>query len=149
MDTGLYYGLRLFEWATGKPELSNNDFYCKDYDHREYVCTDPDNPKILPFGFLLPVAALGNTFNTATVQVVMVCSETGESEDIQTDPTDWIQTNDDNGVYIHYKANSNVSAATEDIPPAVYHLEINNIVMGATIYRYYSDSFVLKHKITT
>lgn len=149
MDTGLYYGLRLFEWDADKPELSNNDFYCKDYDHREYVCTDPDHARLLAMGFLLPASALGETFSAATVQVVLVCTETGESEVVDTESADWVQTDVDDGVYVHYKALNDVSAATEDIPVGIYHIEVNNVVMGGTTYRFYSDSFVLKHKIST
>lgn len=145
MDTGIYYGFRLFNFASGKPELTENDFYCKGYIHNEYVVINPTQDKLLPMGVKLPSSALGNTLNPANIVVKMVCNESEDEYTIATNIADWVQTDADDGVYINYLA-AYIFTSAVPINPGKYHLIISIVGMGAT-YSFYSDTFILKRYI--
>lgn len=144
MDTGLYYGLRLFDYAEGKPELTENDFYCEGYIHKEYVVLNPSADKLLPMGVKLPSSASGNTLVPANIIVKMVCHDSEDEYTIVTNTSDWVQT-DVGGTYIHYLAVNTFTSAVP-IPPGKYHLVISNVVMDVA-YSFYTDTFILKRYI--
>ncbi len=150
MDTGLYYGLRFFEFNDQKSELTDNDFYCKDYDHSEYIHL----PKIagafgglLPFGLKFPESAIGSSFSANDVECKIICKKTGDESVLSLDPSDWKLTNTPNAVYLHYLA-LQPFAANPPIAPGLYHIEINNVVLDDT-YRFYSDTFILDNHVAS
>ena len=147
MDTGLYHALRFYEWNEDKPELTDNDFYCKDYEHTEYIILDPSNNRLLPFGFKLPASALGSSFNANVITGKIICKNTGAEQTLVFAPADWVRTDTADAVYIHYTALEQFAATTK-LTPGIYHIEINNVVLDQT-YRFYSDNFILKRYIAS
>ena len=147
MDTGLYHGLRFFDWDANKKELTDNDFYCKDYDHSEYIILDPDSDRLLPFGFKLPASALGSTLNAALIEMFLVCQSSGASQQITFDPSDWVQTDTADAVYVHYRA-LNAFGTAVDIKPGIYHLVVDKIGLDGD-YRFYSDTFILRKYVAS
>lgn len=140
METGLYYGLRMFDAAAGEPELTENNFYCREYRHNEYIYLPSTMNKLLPFGMMFPGSAIGSLFDTGTVSAVFVCHETGDDFDISIASGDWIQTDTDDAVYLHNKAEL-AFTPTEPIPYGKYHIEMS-LTLNGVVYSYYSDTFL-------
>ena len=150
MDTGLYHGLRFYEWNEDKPELTDNDFYCKDYEHTEYInmpVVSGTYGGLVPFGFKLPASALGNSFDANAIVGKIICKKTGEESTLSFDPADWHRTDTADAVYIHYLA-LQPFGATPSISPGLYHIDINNVVLDVT-YRFYSDTFILRKYVAS
>jgi len=139
METGLYLPLRMYNNAEGKPELTDNDFYCKDYDHHEYLNLDPDENKILPFCVVLSSDALGEPYvsNTAT----LISLEDGSEYEITLADSDFVEETVGSEVYIFYKGVV-AFTSTESIPCGRYHLELK-IQLTFKDYNFYSDTFLL------
>lgn len=138
METGIYYALRFFDWHADKPELTDNNFYCRHYTHNEYVCMYGEN-KLLPFGVKVGAAYIGETFNPATVDMKFICHESGGEIGITPALSGWVQTDVEDGVCIHYTAEDDFTP-DDPIPFGIYHIELE-FTLGATTHKFYSDTF--------
>lgn len=145
MATGLFQPFRIYDWAADKPELSNNDFYCRDYDHDEYIVLPPDATKLLPFVIIFKAANPDFVPNYASTTFKLVCSESGVAKAITLNPNDF--TTEINGVdrYIFYSAATAFTSGVK-IPAGRYHLLIEKLKLGVD-YAFYSETFIFKRFI--
>jgi hypothetical protein len=145
MATGLFQPLRLYEYSATKPELSNNDFYCKDYDHDEYIVLPSTANKLLPFIIVFKAANPALSFVFTSTAFKLVCSGDGSETEITVDTDDFTDETNGSDRFLIYSAATAFTAA-EEIKPGRYHLVIEDITFG-TNYSYYSDTFIIKQFI--
>lgn len=146
--SGIFQPLRFYEFGTGfsMPELSNNTFFCKDYDHVEYFSLNPDLNRLPPFMILFEDQDPSAAFNLSTLEVELFCSETKEKMgDISISLLDFESVQDGSDKYLCYQPSIDFTVS-EDIEPGVYFIKIWNIQLDNS-YDFYSDSFVIKNFI--
>jgi hypothetical protein len=145
MATGLFQPFRIYDMATGLPELSNNDFYCRDYDHDEYIVLPTTANKLLPFVIVFKAAnpLLTPSFTGTTFK--FVCPETGVSKAITVSFGDFTSEVVGGDRYLFFSA-ATAFTSSVSIPAGRYYLLIENITVG-TAYSFYSETFFSKRNI--
>lgn len=142
--SGIFSPLRIYDFDSDLPELSNNGFYCKEYDHVEYFVLNPNQNRIPPFVILFEGKDESPILGGFTMQ--LFCSETKElAATVTVDIGDFSVHFDGDDVFLIYDP-SNDFTLSDDVDPGVYFLKIGGIVLDTT-YQFYTDSFVIKKHI--
>ena len=136
MDTGLYYGIRMFEHShvSDKPELSSNRDECREYIHNEYVVVNSNS--LLPFGVML--VGEGYSITPSSMALFLVCGE--EKIEVAPEPTDWLISTYNGNTYVNFIAQNPVHTE-QNIGVGIYHLELD--INVGTGMKFYSDLFYL------
>lgn len=150
MDTGLYFGIRFYDWDSDLPELTDNRDECKDYIHSEYVNTSPDRDTLLPFCFLIPGTGLNVALHTVSLKIVFD-DEANTEVGIGTNPLDWFWEEYEGNTYVFYKA-TNIIYADGDIHCGKYYLKLlfmlgSGFGAKSNVKQYYSDRFIIPRNI--
>jgi len=145
--SGLFLPFRLYDFVSGKPELSNNTFYCKEYDHIEYFSFDLGSMRLPPFIIHFDLDTPGShTLDVSSSVFTLVCTETGETvATLTVETADFTMVVDGNDVYAVYNP-LNDFTLSDDVDMGVYHLLISDVSLDRS-YDFYSDSFVIKEYI--
>jgi hypothetical protein len=146
MSTGVFQPFRFYNFTATKPELSENNFYCSEYDHWEYIVMPSTANKLVPFILFFPSVSPVLAFDYTATTFEMVCSDSGIGTPVTINTGDFafhISTPD---VYLSYSAAIAFTPLT-DIKPGRYHLVIKKIKYGSVEYSFYSDTFIIKQFI--
>ena len=136
METGLYFGIRFFDYALGEPELTFNKPECEGYQASEFV--NLVGNKLLPFCLMVPGTGYGVS-GAGSVALKMVCDD-AEIE-VGTNPVDWEVHEHEGNTYLFYKADNEVFLS-DPVVPGLYYFKLS--FMLGVARQFYSDYVVVK-----